>query len=106
MSVVAVETGHTALDAFAERDDIAIVLMDIVMPIMDGYETMTAIRKRPRFAKLPIIAVTGKDTAGERERCIAAGASDYIPKPNDTPVLLSAIAAWMAPEEPTPSARW
>ncbi len=84
LSVVAVESGHTALDALAERDDIAIVLMDILMPI---------------------IAVTGKDTAGERARCIAAGASDYIAKPIDTPVLLTAIATSMTPEEPAPSAR-
>ena len=106
LSVVAVESGRTALDALAERDDFAIVLMDILMPIMDGYETMTAIRKRPRFAKLPIIALTGKEPAGERERCIAAGASDYIPKPIDTPLLLTAIAAWMTPEEPASSAHW
>jgi len=106
LSVVAVESGHTALDTIAERDDIAIVLMDILMPVMDGYETMTAIRKRPRFANLPIIAVTGKDTDGERERCIAAGASDYIPKPIDTPVLLTAIVSWMMPEETKARARW
>ena len=106
LSVVAVENGHTALDALAERDDIAIVLMDILMPIMDGYETMTAIRRRPRFEALPIIAVTGKDATGERERCIAAGASDYVPKPIDTSVLLTAIARWMGEGELATSVQW
>jgi CheY-like chemotaxis protein len=67
--------------------------MDVMMPIMDGYETMRAIRERPRLAALPIIAVTAKDSAGERERCIEAGASQFIPKPIDTSELLSAIAA-------------
>jgi CheY-like chemotaxis protein len=106
MNVVAVASGHTALDALADRDDIAIVLMDIMMPIMDGYETMTVIRKRSRFADLPIIAVTAKDGVGERERCLAAGASDYVPKPVDTATLLAAVAAWMKPEEAAPATDW
>jgi CheY-like chemotaxis protein len=93
VTVVAADSGHAALDVLAERDDIAFVLMDVMMPIMDGYETMRAIRERPRLAALPIIAVTAKDSAGERERCIEAGASQFIPKPIDTSELLSAIAA-------------
>ena len=64
------------------------------MPGMDGYETMTEIRKRPEHADLPIIAVTGKVVGGERGRCLAAGASDYIPKPVDTAELLVALKAW------------
>ena len=63
------------------------------MDVMNGYEAMTAIRSRPRFADLPIIGVTGKVVGGERERCIAAGASDYIPKPVDTAELLAALSA-------------
>ena len=70
------------------------VLMDIMMPGMNGYETMDAIRKLAPVADLPIIAVTGKVVDGERERCIAAGASDYIPKPVDTAELLRALAKW------------
>jgi CheY-like chemotaxis protein len=71
-----------------------IVLMDIMMPVMNGYEAMAAIRRRPERRELPIIAVTGKVVGGERERCIAAGASDYIPKPVDTTELMVALGAW------------
>jgi CheY-like chemotaxis protein len=67
---------------------------------MNGYETMTAIRRRPESAELPIIAVTGKVVTGERERCIAAGASDYIPKPVDTAELLEALAKWFRRDSP------
>ena len=73
------------------RTDMDLVLMDIMMPVMDGYQTMTAIRTRPQYADLPIIAVTGKVVGSERERCLAAGASDYIPKPVDTSELLAAL---------------
>ena len=64
------------------------------MPGMDGYQTMEAIRRLPRLAELPIIAVTGKVVGGERARCLAAGASDYIPKPVDTAELLGALNQW------------
>jgi len=72
VAVVAADSGHAGLDVLAQRNDIAFVLMDIMMPIMDGYDTMRAVRKLPRYADLPIIAVTAKDGAGERERCIEA----------------------------------
>jgi CheY-like chemotaxis protein len=98
LTVVAAPSGPVALDALEERNDIGIVLMDIVMPVMDGYETIAAIRLRPRFADLPIIAVTGKDD-GERARCFAAGASDFVRKPIDSAALLTAIATWMTPAE-------
>jgi signal transduction histidine kinase/HAMP domain-containing protein/ActR/RegA family two-component response regulator len=95
MKVIAAQSGGEAL-AILERDDtIDVVLMDIMMPVMDGYQTMTAIRARKQYAGLPIIAVTGKVVGKERERCIAAGASDYIPKPVDTVTLLNALAAWL-----------
>ncbi len=94
MIVVAAPSGAAALTILQRRVDIDIVLMDIKMPDMNGYETMTAIRKRPQSAEVPIIAITGK-VGGERERCIAAGASDYIPKPIDTSALLTAISHWL-----------
>jgi CheY-like chemotaxis protein len=106
LSVVAAESGHAALDVLKERDDIAIVLMDIMMPIMDGYDTMRAIRERPELAGLPIIAVTAKDGAGERERCIEAGASDYMPKPIDTPDLLERLTALTTRGEAAPTTKW
>jgi CheY-like chemotaxis protein len=94
MTVVTADSGATALEILHRRVDIDIVLMDIVMPIMNGYETMSAIRLRPRSAHVPIIAITGA-IGGERERCIAAGASDYIPKPIDTAALLTAVTHWL-----------
>jgi CheY-like chemotaxis protein len=69
--------------------------MDIMMPGMDGYETMRAIRALKQFKVLPIVAVTAKVMSGERERCIAAGATDYVPKPVDIGELLLAIGPWL-----------
>jgi CheY-like chemotaxis protein len=98
-AVVAVaETGVEAIEVLEATPDVAIVLMDIMMPVMDGYDTMRAIRKIERFKDLPIIAVTGKASAGERERCLDAGANDYIPKPVDSGELLLALRPWL----PTP----
>ena len=95
MKVIAAQSGGEAL-AILDRDDtVDVVLMDIMMPVMDGYQTMAAIRARNQYAELPIIAVTGKVVGTERERCLAAGASDYIPKPVDTASLLNALAAWL-----------
>jgi CheY-like chemotaxis protein len=91
LTVVAADSGQAALDTLEQRDDVGIVLMDIMMPVMDGYQTMTAIRERPRHADLPIIAVTAKDGQGEREWCLAAGASHYLPKPVEAAKLLTAV---------------
>jgi CheY-like chemotaxis protein len=88
-------SGPDAIYALQRTPDINIVLMDIMMPIMDGYETIRKIRTSGQFASLPIIAVTAKVNAGERERCLNAGASDYLPKPVNTAELLSAIQPWL-----------
>ena len=99
LTVIATTNGAAALQTLKHRADINIVLMDIMMPIMDGYDTMTAIRKIPAGKDLPIIAVTARVSDGERQRCIAAGASDYIPKPVNAAELLKAISRWL-PAQP------
>jgi CheY-like chemotaxis protein len=77
-----------------KNPDVDLVLMDVMMPGMDGYETMRAIRKHPTHMSLPIIAITAKALKEDREKCITAGASDYIPKPVDTDRLLDLIRLW------------
>ncbi len=102
-TVVAAQSGPAALAILAQRTDIDVVLMDIMMPVMNGYETIAEMRKLRAAADLPIIAVTGKVVNGERERCVAAGATDYIPKPVDSVELLTALAQWF-PAVPHPRA--
>jgi CheY-like chemotaxis protein len=94
ITVVSAESGDAALAILDEDGDVDIVLMDIMMPAMNGYETMAAIRTRPACERVPIIAVTAKVNPGERDRCMAAGASDYISKPVDTAELLAALDPW------------
>jgi CheY-like chemotaxis protein len=95
--VVTAETGAEALTVLSQHRDIRGVLMDIMMPEMDGYEAMRQLRKDPRFARLPVIALTAKAMKGERERCIEAGASDYLPKPIDGEKLLATLQRWLNP---------
>jgi CheY-like chemotaxis protein len=96
MDVLSAESGKAALDVL-EKDDagVDIVLMDIMLPEMDGYDTIRAIRKLPPFRSLPIIALTAKAMKGDREKCIEAGASDYIAKPVDTEQLLTLLRVWL-----------
>ena len=99
VTVVVVTNGAAALQTLKHSAGINLILMDIMMPIMDGYETMTAIRKIPACKDHPIIAVTAKVSDGERKRCLAAGASDYIPKPVNAAELLESISRWL-PAQP------
>jgi signal transduction histidine kinase/CheY-like chemotaxis protein/HAMP domain-containing protein len=93
--VSAAESGAEALAILERVPDIDIVLMDIMMPGMDGYETMRAIRASDQSSSVPIVAVTGKVVGGERERCLEAGANDYVPKPITTVELLAALGPWL-----------
>jgi HAMP domain-containing protein/signal transduction histidine kinase/DNA-binding response OmpR family regulator len=95
MAVVSAETGRQAIELLQSEADIDLVLMDIMMPEMDGFETMRAIRKIPRLKNLPIIAVTAKAMKGDREKCIEAGAWDYLSKPVDTDQLLAVLRGWL-----------
>ena len=95
MKVLSASTGQEAVAMIEGREDVAIVLMDIMMPEMDGYETMQVIRKNPAYRRLPIIALTAKAMKGDREKCLEAGASDYLAKPVNTEQLLSALRMWL-----------
>ena len=90
------ESGPDALAILERTPEIDVVLSDIMMPGMDGYDTMRAIRALEGFESIPIIAVTGKVVPGERQRCIDAGANDYIPKPVNTDDLIAAIGPWLS----------
>ncbi|MFD5635438.1 HAMP domain-containing protein [Streptomyces sp. NPDC127077] len=95
LSVLYAENGREGIEVLEQHDDVTVVLMDIMMPEMDGYATTTAIRRMPQFAGLPIIALTAKAMKGDREKAIESGASDYVTKPVDPDHLLSVMAQWM-----------
>jgi CheY-like chemotaxis protein/HAMP domain-containing protein len=95
MQVLSATTGNEAIDLLNGTPGVAIVLMDIMMPEMDGYQTMQVIRDKPTFRRLPIIALTAKAMKGDREKCLEAGASDYLAKPVNTEQLLSALRMWL-----------
>lgn len=93
--VIVAMDGKHALEQIHHHSDVDVILMDMMMPEMDGYETIKEIRKMPAFKRLPIIAITAKSMIGEREKCITAGASDYISKPVDIDQLLSLLRVWL-----------
>ncbi len=95
MTVLTAGTGREAIATLESTPDLAIVLMDIMMPEMDGYETMQVIRQNPSFRRLPIVALTAKAMKGDREKCLEAGASEYLAKPVNTEQLLSALRMWL-----------
>jgi CheY-like chemotaxis protein len=96
LNVIHAENGRAGIDLLKKTPDVDIVLMDIMMPEMDGYETMRAIRQIPQFRSLPIIALTAKAMKGDRDKCIEAGASDYVTKPVDLEQLFSVLRVWVA----------
>jgi HAMP domain-containing protein/signal transduction histidine kinase/CheY-like chemotaxis protein len=95
VDVISATNGRHAIDIIKSTPDLAMVLMDIMMPEMDGYETMREIRKDPQYRTLPILALTAKAMRGDREKCLDAGASDYISKPVNTDQLLSLMRVWL-----------
>jgi CheY-like chemotaxis protein len=95
MKVLTATTGREAIDLIEATSDLALVLMDIMMPEMDGYQTIQVIRAQPVFRRLPIIALTAKAMKGDREKCLEAGASDYLAKPVNTEQLLAALRMWL-----------
>jgi CheY-like chemotaxis protein len=98
MKVAFAENGRDGIQCLNEAPDTDIVLMDIMMPEMDGYDTIRAIRADGRFGALPIITLTAKAMKGDREKCLEAGASDYITKPVDTMKLISLLRVWLTPK--------
>jgi CheY-like chemotaxis protein/nitrogen-specific signal transduction histidine kinase len=96
LSVLYAENGREGIEVLEQHDDVTVVLMDIMMPEMDGYATTTAIRRMPQFAGLPIIALTAKAMKGDREKAIESGASDYVTKPVDPDHLLAVMQQWMS----------
>ena len=95
MHVLTATTGREAIALIEQTPDLAIVLMDIMMPEMDGYQTIENIRRNPGYRRLPIVALTAKAMKGDREKCLEAGASDYLAKPVNTEQLLSALRMWL-----------
>ena len=95
MNVVSATNGRQAIEIIQNQPDIDVVLMDIMMPEMDGYQTMKEIRRKPEVGALPILALTAKAMKGDRDKCLAAGASDYIAKPVNTNELLSLLRVWL-----------
>jgi CheY-like chemotaxis protein len=96
LKVAHAENGRTGIELLKKTPDVDLVLMDIMMPEMDGYETMRAIRDIPEFRSLPIVALTAKAMKGDRAKCIEAGASDYITKPVDLEQLFSVLRVWIS----------
>jgi len=93
--VLTATNGRQAIDLIECTPDLSVVLMDIMMPEMDGYETMREIRRNPAYRTLPILALTAKAMKGDREKCLEAGASDYIAKPVNQDQLLSLLRVWL-----------
>jgi CheY-like chemotaxis protein len=95
MQVLSATNGRQAVEVLQHESEISAVLMDVMMPEMDGYATMREIRNDARFRTLPILALTAKAMKGDREKCLQAGASDYIAKPVDADHLMSLLRVWL-----------
>jgi CheY-like chemotaxis protein len=105
IDVVHAERGRQGISILEQEPGIDVALIDIMMPEMDGYETMREIRRRPQFAELPLISVTAKAMKGDRQKCLEAGASDYIAKPVDLDLLLALLRVWVGRSRGRPATR-
>ena len=99
LTVLYAENGREGIEVLEQHEDVSLVLMDIMMPEMDGYATTEAIRRMPQFAGLPIIALTAKAMKGDKEKSLSAGATDYVTKPVDTDYLLGVMDHWLRARE-------
>jgi CheY-like chemotaxis protein len=99
MSIVIADNGQMALEKLASDNTIDLVIMDIMMPVMDGYQATRAIRAKAQFAALPIVALTARAMPEEQEKCLAAGANDYLTKPVDVERLLTLLRVWLFRQE-------
>ena len=97
LRVTQAKDGRQGIETLRATPETDLILMDVMMPGMDGYATMTAIRQMPQFGRLPIIAVTARAMPGDREKSLAAGANDYVTKPVDTDDLLTCMERWLTP---------
>ena len=95
IDITIADNGELALEQLNNNPDMEIVLMDIMMPVMDGYEATKKIREQERFKNLPVIALTAKAMADDRDKCINAGASDYLTKPVDIDQLVAMLKVWL-----------
>src|SRR5205807_9992977 len=95
MEVISAESGGEAIALLESETAVDVALVDVMMPEFDGFDTMRSVRAMPAHAQLPIIAVTAKAMPGDRERCLEAGATDYIAKPVDADTLLSMLRTWL-----------
>src|SRR6266576_432848 len=95
MKVLSATTGKEAIALIESTPDLAMVLMDIMMPEMDGYQTIAQVRENPAYRRLPIVALTAKAMVGDREKCLEAGATDYLAKPVNIDQLLAALRTWL-----------
>jgi len=99
LTVLYAENGREGIEVLEQHEDVSLVLMDIMMPEMDGYATTEAIRRMPQFAGLPIIALTAKAMKGDKEKSLSAGATDHVTKPVDTDYLLGVMDHWLRARE-------
>jgi CheY-like chemotaxis protein len=102
MHVLYADNGADGIRLLKEHSDVDLVLMDVMMPEMDGNETTTAIREMPQFTTLPVVFLTAKAMPGDRDKSLAAGASDYLTKPVDLDRLLASMRSWLAPRAVAP----